>query len=458
MNNRRIDFRRARGLAAALFVVASMTAPAAAGLLVGPSSASAAIPNPLATPEEDAVETLALRLVAAPEVKKVKAALRPQLAADPVAQTPEGQAGLDRALDEWTLSLAIREANRDVARPMVASAVDNTPRTWMGRTFPGSAVAVENPDNIDRQSFIDGSSSYEIKGRFAHSPSAQLSFDLRTMPDDLSGMGRDVGALTSRDMHIEPDGSFVVTVDPRPAAGLRNHIQSAPGLLTLDYRDSMSDWSQTPTALTIRKVAGPDSPPPTYEELVRRMAHDLPAYLNFWQHFKDGFLNDPPPNTFVGPIAREGGWGFNGGGKFKLDDDEALVITTSDGGADYTGAQISDVWTLSPDPASRVVSLNKVQAHRNPDGTYTYVFAVRDPGAPNWIDTAGMHQGWYLFRWQGLSPDAGPGLVRSTRVVKLSDLRDALPPGTPTVDAAQRAEQIKERKAGYARRTANPID
>src|SRR3546814_21031650 len=58
----------------------------------------------------------------------------------------------------------------------------------------------------------------------------------------------------------------------------------------------------------------------------------------------------------------EGGWGYIAGGKFKLADDEALVITTTDGGADYTGFQITDPWTLRPETLLRTSSLNTTQA------------------------------------------------------------------------------------------------
>jgi len=46
----------------------------------------------------------------------------------------------------------------------------------------------------------------------------------------------------------------------------------------------------------------------------------------------------------------------------------------------YTGLQIVDPWTVSPDFTRHLTSWNKTQATRNPDGTYTYVISIRDPG------------------------------------------------------------------------------
>src|SRR3546814_757516 len=80
------------------------------------------------------------------------------------------------------------------------------------------------------------------------------------------------------------------------------------------------------------------------------------------------------PNLLVLPQRRdsEGGWGYIGGRRFKLADDEALMVTTKDGGADSIGFQVTDPWTLRPETVPRLPSLNKTQAIPHPDGSYTY--------------------------------------------------------------------------------------
>src|SRR3546814_4292625 len=83
-------------------------------------------------------------------------------------------------------------------------------------------------------------------------------------------------------------------------------------------------------------------------------------------------------------------------------------LTTKDGGADYIGFQITDPWTLRPETVLRISSLNKTQAKPNPDGSYTYVIALQDPGVANWIDTAGLHEGWFQIRWQNVSAGGDP--------------------------------------------------
>ena len=101
-----------------------------------------------------------------------------------------------------------------------------------------------------------------------------------------------------------------------------------------------------------------------------------PNAVDFWRGFKNTFLGFPAPNALSAPEGRPGGWGYLAGGRFELTGDTALVITTSAGGAYYTGFQITDPWTIAPDPIYRTSSLNKSQAVPNADGSYTYVVCL----------------------------------------------------------------------------------
>jgi hypothetical protein len=87
--------------------------------------------------------------------------------------------------------------------------------------------------------------------------------------------------------------------------------------------------------------------------------------VRYWLGFKDWFLETPNDNQLVGPRGREGGWGYLAGGRFKIAADEALLVTIHDGGAEYTGFQIADPWTMSPNPAYRLVSRNKTRSKPN---------------------------------------------------------------------------------------------
>jgi hypothetical protein len=417
-----------------------------------PTTTSASI-SPLATREQRETEVLALQIIEHPAVRRVRETSRALLLADPLAATPDGRLGLDRALDQWVLALAMRVANGDPFRPKIVWNVSPTPRWWFGHTFPGAAVAIDNPDNMNREVPIDGDSAYELTGRFG--PDAtQFTLVLEIEPARHAGMDRHLAALMGQQIQTEADGSFTVTIDAQPAAGRRNHLQSEKGRLSMFSRDSMGDWKQTPTPLAVRRVSGPAPPPPRSEtELLQEVVDCLPAFVESWRGFKDTFLDYPEPNRLVGPNGRPGGWGFLVGGRFRIADDEAVVVNTSDGGANYTGFQIADPWTIAPDPIYRLSSLNKSQAAPNLDGGYTYVLSLRDPGLHNWIDTAGLHEGWMLLRWQGVPSSTDPAtLARAVRVVKLAALASALPPGVPAIELQGRRAQMAARIADHARR------
>jgi hypothetical protein len=133
-----------------------------------------------------------------------------------------------------------------------------------------------------------------------------------------------------------------------------------------------------------------------------RVASGLKDWVGGWAQYIGQFAGPPAEDTTVQPYGRAGSWGYISPMRFRLADDEAMVLTIDDGEAEYASIQITDVWTMAPDPQKYVSSYTSRQSHPNADGTYTYVVAVKDPGTVNWIDTAGMHQGWVAIRWQGV--------------------------------------------------------
>src|SRR5690606_31162146 len=159
-------------------------------------------------------------------------------------------------------------------------------------------------------------------------------------------------------------------------------------------------------------------------------------------------------NTLPQPQSRPGAWGLSSVGHFALQRDEALVVTVDALGAKYIAIQACDPWMVSRDYISKTGSLNKAQAEPNPDGTYTHVVSSADPGVRNWIDTDGLDAGTIFLRWQALpaSAPSGASAIKSVQVVKLPLLAASLPPGTPRITPAQRADQLAQRAGDWRRR------
>lgn len=414
--------------------------------------------NPLWSDDQAAAERLALRLIERADVRAAREAARIAMRADPLAAGVDGIAGLDRALDQWVLGLAMREANGDPDDPKVVWNISNAPRAWFGHVYQGAAVAIDNPDNFNREIPVHGSGTYEITIRFSDDP-PQFSIVLEVEPDHHAGLGRNLGAFTLQDLRdpARPNDPVVVTVGP--GEGGPHHLRSEPGKLHQVYtRDSQRDWNQVPAEVAVRRFDPPTGHTPRSEDAIAaKVITDLPAWVHFWSHFKDDFLGLPAPHTLVGPIGRDGGWGYLAGGRFRLAAGQALLVTIDPAGSYYTGFQIADPWTISPDPMVRLVSLNSTQVALNTDATQSYVLSAVDPGIANWIDTTNLAEGWMLIRWQGVPPDADPAsFIRSVREFDLAEVATAVPAGVPRIDIAQRRAQLVKRAHDHGTRTRAP--
>jgi hypothetical protein len=433
--------------------------------LAGTSQSQTWAPSALSTHNQLRAEQETLHLLADPAVKTEIARARQVLLRDPAAQTHDGRARLDHALQEWTASLILREAANDAGHPEILWVVDNTPHTWFGQTIPGTGVAGDNPDHIYRGAVLDGGLRYEIDGRISPHTPAQFSFELthgtpgqpvlKGQTPGHGDMGDQLGLLTNRDLQVKPDGTFEITIDSDAADGRPNHLHSEAGALSLTIRDVLSDWQQRPNQLNIRLLGPAPATPPLDEAQVRRLVlADLANYVEFWSTFKNKWLGgNLQANQIVTPFPRDGGWGYLAAGRYDLAADQVLLITTQRRGADYTGVQVTDPWMIAPDARSHPTSVNTAQAKANADGSVTYAVAARDPGLANWVDTAGLHQGYVLLRWQGFAANAKPeGLLQSFRVVSYADLRAAEFKDLPRSDFAQRREQLAQRALEYTYR------
>lgn len=406
--------------------------------------------NPLYTSDQEAAEKLALRLIERADIRAAREEARKGMLQDPAALTPDGNLALDHALDQWVLALAMREVNGDPADPRVTWNVSNPPRHWFGHVYHGAAVAVDNPDNFNREIPIDGEGNYRIDLRFSEDP-PQFSVVIEMEPDHHAGLGRNIGALTLQDLLPHLDAQRRVTVTVGPQAGGPLHLRSEAGRIQIYTRDSQSDWGQCPAHVTVRRLDPPAGWQPRSEgHIAATIIAHMPAWVRFWRGFKDDFLGYPAVNTLVGPNGRDGNWGYLAGGRFSLKDDEALLVTLDPVGSYYTGFQVTDPWTIAPDPMLRLAGINKAQATPNLDGTVTYAIGVADPGIANWIDTCGLHEGWMLTRWQGVPTGTDKDrMIREVRLVKIPDI----PRDIPRVNLTTRRTQIAKRALEFAKRT-----
>ncbi|MET0545067.1 MAG: hypothetical protein ABWZ40_02045 [Caulobacterales bacterium] len=411
----------------------------------------------LATPDQDAIEERALQMLRAPAFKKQVEITHKVYLADPEAAKPGGAATLENAVQEIAFAAALVGVNTEPSHPKIGW-VYNAPRKWRGRSVPGSRWGVDNPDNVYRIAPVDGASSYEVKVQRHGAGCVQFSFLIYSHFVGEDGHFGDVdkpqGGLRSDEIQWNGDGSFTLTIDPNPANGRPNHIQTAGDTKQLLIRNSMSDWSkERPLGMAIKRIGGPAAAPPEDDgALALRCAKFLDALTQInlaWK--KQSLFGHWQDNVLCQPYGRGRKWGFAASGNFDLAEDEALVVTIDPLDALYIGYSLTDLWIASLDHVDQQSSLNIAQARKNADGTFTYVIAAKDPGFDNWLDTGGLRQGSMLYRWQELpsQPEKADGAVKSVAVVKLKDLDSALGGCAHFITPAERARVIERRIAEY---------
>jgi hypothetical protein len=406
--------------------------------------------HPVATAEQHEHEIAALRIWEHPVVAEARETVRSDWLEKEQPSAPMRDC-FDWAFEEVMFSATIWSSNQDPLYPKV-TCITRLEHDVDGLRIPGTRWGIDNPDSIYRVIPISGGERYEIRGRVGDHRMTENYF---TLWDD--SMGTE-GLLDGHDLVTDDDGSFVVTVDADPAGGRANHIQSTPTAHEFYIRDVMLDWgTDDPNWLEIVRLGPPPSRPPlTDDEQAERTAEYMAKFADFSHGLSKGMTMGKPNRFHLAYSADKGGALRNQvyvGGHFRLDDDEAFVIDVNDGGAAYFTVPISNVWGTTMGIVDRTGSLNKAQSEPNADGTWTFVVANSDPGVHNWVDPCGLIEGILTLRMAEF-PDQRPldGLAASGRVVKLADLDSALSPGTPEVTAHERAAQLADRAAGYARR------
>ena len=413
----------------------------------------------LASSQQLEAEQMLLQVERHPQVKAIQAKLRADLAASDRARIPAAAATLDNAIAQWTRSLIMHEVIKRPWNPVILWTTDDTPRTWLGHALGGVGTSGDNPDAIYRTGYLEGGGRYELLGRFhPDSRPTQLLIEIdagdMTQPSKILGGGgsapldiHSAALITDRELVVAPDGTFRITIGGE--ADGPNHLALPPsGFCSIGSRDMLADWTLRPCQMKVRRLDKVPQQPFGVPELSRHVYEDLEGYIRFWANFPNIWMGSLKPNTHAQPQARPGGWGFVAGLNFHLAPDEAMIVTTSRGEAKYTGFQINDPWMIAPDARTRQVCLNNTQATPNPDGTFTYVISKTDPGAANWLDTAGLDDGLAIMRWQQVPPTmTKDGLIRDFRVSKLSELAGMK--DLPRVTPQQRRARVAARAAAY---------
>lgn len=277
-------------------------------------------------------------------------------------------------------------------------------------------MGADNPDNYYLNAQISGEYDYIISGK----RNTIHYFGLFTQNGSYGTTGglSPCGKLEDGELVIDEDGSFEVVLS-RNKKG-QNWLKIEPESSLLMVRQTFRDRdNEIPVELKIRAVGVEGNPGSISAQQIDEglnsaglLVAGAPMLFSKWargfqKHTNDLPLFDPEVSNAAGGDASiiyyHSHW--------KLAEDEALIIEVTPPACDTWNFQLNNYWMESLDYRYHTICINDFTAKVEEDGAVKVIVAHSEPGHPNWIQTAGHHEGTMCWRWyrpEGSYPDRVP--------------------------------------------------
>jgi hypothetical protein len=256
-----------------------------------------------------------------------------------------------------------------------------------------------------------------------------------------------------KSLHLDASGRFDVILSPtRPAGYSGDWWQLKPTTSSLMLRQVADDWAtERDPRISIERVDKPVERPRSDEADLERRLRGLALsvsntafpLLNHVESMRqDGYINRLREFDASRLGALDGQFYYEGA--YELSSDEALIVEVNvPDKCQYRSILLTNDIYETIDWYDNQSSLNDSQTVVDRDGVLRIVVAGKDPGVPNWLDTAGYPTGSIQGRWMECSSNPIP----TVRKVPLVDIRKYLPTDTPTVTPSQREQALRDRRA-----------
>jgi hypothetical protein len=298
-----------------------------------------------------------------------------------------------------------------------------------------------NADNVYRHARVDPGCTYRIRGKMRSCEQFALAiregFRHTDTPATLTELSAsDIGVTAGDDFEVLLGGD-----GDEP-----NRVPLPDGAIMCTIREYYFDWRPAePATFTIDYLGGdPVRRANSFADAMYEALDLTERSIVFWNRYMIDAQAKQDDNTFGSKIDVPRGLQLSQFGFcfYDLAPDEALHIHADAPDARYWSLQLYKMRWFTPYDVVRPTSLNHTQMRVGDDGRFHVVVAHRDPGVPNWLDTEQRPIGLVNFRyfWGSRLPKL------ETEVVPLADVRAALPPDTPSIDAATRAAEIQARR------------
>jgi hypothetical protein len=282
-------------------------------------------------------------------------------------------------------------------------------------------MGADNPDNVYLNAAISGEHEYRLRGR-------RGTVHFLSFATQIGHYGRGngmppTGQIDSSELSVLSDGAFEIVIAcerPAPLAPGQTWLPMTRESGTLIVRQTRLRPDEKLAELTIERASGIRAPEPLTAERLDAGLASTAMLVASWARMFQAHTNRLPrfdqemSNRFGGlaDIAYYHSY-------WRLAPDEALVIEATPPPCDHWNFQVNNHWMESLDYRFHRIHTNSAIATTRQDGSFRIVVAHRDPGVPNWLETAGHEFGTMCFRW--VRPASDPPEPR-TRVVAVDDV------------------------------------
>ena len=270
----------------------------------------------------------------------------------------------------------------------------------------GVKIGLDNPDYAYGGARLSPRFEYRLRGRLNDAHSIRMgafSGGLGT-PE---GLIRD-SYLVTEDLALDGDGCFEVAISTDPQSGPWLAMKDGTNALTI--RQTLLDRpNQVPAEFVLERTdaGGPPQPvdPGRLSDALGRAGFTVAAVVGQFLGWTASFAAHPHEIRPIDPELLAFAQGdpdtsYNYG-YYDLGPDVAWIIEFEPPECEYWNIQLGNHWLESLDFEYYPTNLNHHTAVVEDDGTVRVVVARRDPGHPNWLDTAGHARGGLALRWVG---------------------------------------------------------
>lgn len=265
-------------------------------------------------------------------------------------------------------------------------------------------MGADNPDNHYLNAQISGEFEYIIKGK----RNSIHYFGLFTQNGNYGTTGglAPCGVLEDSELIVNPDGSFEVTLSKERKGQNWLKIEEETSLLMV-RQTYLDRTNEKPVELSIHAVGVEGVPgtitPKQIDEGLNTASLFVSGAPMLFAKWAKGFQKHSNRLPMFDPkVSNDAGGDANiiyYHSHWKLEADQALVIKVKPPKCDTWNFQLNNYWMESLDYRYFNICLNSFSAVTDEDGFVTVVVAHNDPGLPNWLETAGHHEGTMCWRW-----------------------------------------------------------